>query len=445
MSSEVLNITGFSVEGAGIGRSESGRAVFVKGAIPGEKVQVDVKPDKKILKGDIKAILDAAECRCQSECPLFGKCGGCQLSHIKYPEQAKIKSIIVKDALRSIGGVDSEIKVTPAKDCWHYRNRGQFPAAEIDGRVRFGFYGEKSHEVIPVVGTCRLFDNKIMELLAAVEEFFSAYRPKTILNVLRHAAVRINSSSEELLLTLIIRNMDENFLKLIKNLGPELKEKIPQLVGVTLNVNAGHGNEVFGDKERLFWGKGTVTETFMGRQFFLSAQTFFQNNYLMAEELFKALISLLPEKAPLIIDAYAGMGVIGQLVSERAQKVISIEECKAAVNDGERFIKRNGLSDKHSFVLGKSEAALPELTIPDDSVLIVDPPRNGVHPALWETLRKCYIPQIAYVSCNPGSLARDLKILLDQGYKLTHLECFDLFPQTVHIETIAILTLSQGE
>lgn len=439
MTSEVINITGFSVEGAGIGRSEAGRAVFVKGAIPGEKVQVDISEQKRLLVGDLKAVVESSSSRCKPECPLFGRCGGCQLGHIKYPDQANMKGIIVKDALRSIGGVDGDLKVTPSASAWEYRNRGQFPAGEVDGQVKFGFYGEKSHEVIPVVGVCKIFAPKIMALLSLVEEYFSAYKAKNILKILRHVAIRINSSGDELLLTLIVRSMDEAFLKIIQNLGPELKQKMAELVGVTLNVNAGHGNEVFGDKERLFWGKGTVTENFMGHQFFLSAQTFFQNNYEMAEVLFKRLSELLPQNSPLLIDAYAGMGVIGQLLGSKAAKVISIEECKAAVNDGERVIKRNGLQDKHSFVLGKSEVALPLLSIPDDSILVVDPPRNGVAPALFGTLRKCYIPTVAYVSCNPGSLARDLKILLDQGYKLTHLECFDLFPQTVHIETIAIL------
>jgi 23S rRNA (uracil1939-C5)-methyltransferase len=302
-----------------------------------------------------------------------------------------------------------------------------------------GLFGEKSHKVVPIAGECRLFHPKIIKLLKAVEaELIRAGRP-ALFRALRHIAIRINGAGDELLLTFIMRRREELAAASLAELMAPLKQKVPQLSGITLNINAHEGGEVFGPREELLAGKSAISHTFMGQKFALSSRSFFQNNYAMAEKMFSSLKSLLP-KVPLLIDAYAGVGVIGSILADIAEEVISIEENAAAVADGRVAVTNNNLAAKQHFICGKSEVEIPKMDIPSGALLLVDPPRGGVDKALWESIAATSLAKIAYISCNPGTLARDLKILQAMGFRLKHISAYDLFPETVHIETVALLS-----
>ncbi len=440
MAEEIIDITGFSFDGAGIGHLHSGRALFVPGAIPGDKAAVVIRREGRgRLSADLVRILAPAPGRARPECPLFGRCGGCQLQHIDYATQAALKGQIVADALRSVGGIDAAVLVHQAENPWFYRNRGQFPVAFSGGRLIVGLFGEKSHKVVPIAGECRLFHPKIIELLKAVQDMLPAGAVKYLCPSLRHVAIRINGAGDELLLTFIMRRREERAAAILTELAAPLKEKVPQLAGVTLNINPHEGGEVFGSHEELLWGKSAISHTFMAKNFMLSSRSFFQNNYFMAEKMFSSLKSLLP-KVPLLIDAYAGVGVIGSILADMAKEVISIEENAAAVADGRLAVKNNNLAAKQHFICGKSEVEIPKMNLPAGALLLVDPPRGGVDKALWESIAATSLAQIAYISCNPGTLARDLKILQAMGFCLEHISAYDLFPETVHIETVAILS-----
>ena len=395
--------------GEAVGRLDN-RVIFASLGLPGETVEVEIESSKKnFLRGRVKKVVDPSPNRVQPRCEYFGRCGGCQWQHIEYQKQLQLKRQIVIDQLRRVGkleGVDVR-PVIGADDPWHYRNNARFA---VDGRSgSVGFVGARSHQVQDI-DNCHLVHPHINEVLAAlrgrVGEAPGAPAPQGGFEagqvVVRHGL----------------------------HTGRTLISPKLELEGFPLES-----------------GQEYLDEKLLGKTFRVSAGAFFQVNTLQAEAMAQAIIEQLdPAPEDTVIDAYCGVGTFGLLIASRVKRVVGIEESLLAYRDA----VRNARGTRNvEMIHGETEAVLPGIDAPG-ALVILDPPRQGCHIRTIDALRPSAeeLPasakglstrRVAYVSCDPATLARDLRLLVDRGFVLKHVQPVDIFPQTYHIEALAIL------
>ncbi len=439
-----VNLDGCAVHGEAVGRIQ-GRAVFVPFGAPGDLARIRIKHvGKKRVVGDLKEILSPSDQRTVPVCPVFEKCGGCQLQHLKYAAQLDFKTQLIKDALRSIAGINTieTIPMSPSIEQMAYRNRGQYPVAIEGKRVITGFFAPRSHEVIST-DHCLLHHPDMDEAVKAVRTWagrksIPVYDERSHRGWLRHVVVRRSHALGEILVTVVgTANRSKGMQDLVKTL-----RKNDKIAGLVENINQDITNLVLGRKNRLLWGRDWVEERLGSLRFRLSTGSFFQVNTLQAEKLFRQVSSFSRQSQGLVVDAYCGVGAMALSLAAQGLEVIGIEQSPQAIADARKACVDNSLSAV--FHQGKVEKVLPRLV--DDglrpSVVILDPPRKGCERAVLEAAARSGCELMAYVSCNPGSLARDLTVLSNLGYELEHLEAFDMFPHTAHVETFAGLKKS---
>ncbi len=442
-----LEITGFSSEGSGVGHYD-GQAVFAAGAAAGDTVScVIIKAKKNYAIGKIQHILKASKDRIIPDCPVFPRCGGCQYRHISYEAELEIKTQKVRDAFRRIGHLETVPEnavgaVSPER----YRNKAQYPVETANGRLLTGFYAPFSHRVIDCKN-CLLQPAEFSDILKIVakwcEKFkIPTYDEKTGKGLLRHIYIRKGFESGEIMVCLVI-NGDRIFKK--DELISALTKANSNIKTVLLNHNTEDTNVIMGKEETVIYGKGYIEDILCGKKFRISPLSFYQVNHAQAQRLYeKAAEFAITPDTKVLLDMYCGAGTIGLTMAHKVEKLIGVEIVPEAVEDAKINAKLNGTENARFICADATEAAkiLENEKIQPDTV-ILDPPRKGCDSELLDTVTKMNPERIVYVSCDPATLARDLAILEEKGYKTQKAVPYDLFPRTVHIECCVLLCRTQ--
>ncbi len=439
-----LVITGLGSSGEGVGKYE-GFTVFVPGALPGEKVGVCVNVVKRHYAiAVLKEVIQPSEERREPLCPLYERCGGCQLQHLSYAGQLEIKRQQVQAALERIGHL--EVQALPVLGCakpWNYRNKMQFPVSlSAEGKLDIGCYALSTHSVIDTPD-CLIQKEANNNVLAAVRAWMekyqiSAYDEKTGKGVVRHVMSRVGVHSGEIMAVLVVSVYD---LPKRQELCAMLREAVPGLVSIVQNINKKPTNIIMGLKNKVLWGRSTIKDSLGNLSFNISPLSFFQVNSEQAEVLYAKALEFADLKGKEnVVDVYCGTGTISLYLAQKAAKVYGIEIVPPAIEDAKRNALENGLKNAE-FICGDAAVELPKLLESGvrPQVVLVDPPRAGCEQKVLDAIAGVQPERIVYVSCNPASLARDLAYLEDRGYKTVQAQPVDMFPQTHHVETIVLL------
>ena len=437
-------VEGYSAEGLGIVRLD-GAVVFVPGAVRGETVDIKItKVMKSAAAGEILRIQTPSPERREPACPYFGRCGGCDFQHLSYEEELWAKRRRVQDALSRLGGSDVEAAgIAGAASPAHYRNKSQYPV----GPSGIGFYQARSHRVVPVE-QC-LIQTEVSDRTArAVGDWMKryqipAYDETTGRGLIRHVYVRVNARGESLCCVVC------NGKKLPREpeLAAMILEAAPDTAGIVLNANTAKGNVILGSKYRTVWGQNYLMDTLCGLEFKLSVPSFYQVNRPQAEVLYgKALELAGLTGRETVLDLYCGAGTITLCLAAKAGRVIGAEIVPEAIRDAQENAARNGVENVEFFqgdAADIAEKLSAEGLRPD--VITVDPPRKGLAPEVIGSIAEMSPERVVYISCDPATLGRDVKIFGGYGYQARRAEAVDMFPRTRHVETVILLSKVQKQ
>ena len=436
-------IVDYTAQGQGIAKIE-GCAVFIPNAIVGEKCTVRIeKAQKTWASGKIVELLEKSPHRVNRECPVAKLCGGCDFWHMDYNEETRLKADRVRQALNRIGGESlEELPILSAPTCYGYRNKAQYPVAAKKGKAYTGFYRTGTHSVVES-GRCLILPEVTDKVKDAVLDYVNQYRisvydETTQKGLLRHIYVRRGEVSGQILVCLAVNGRK---LPHIPELIDRLK-KIPGFATLVLSVNTKDTNIILGDEFITLYGPGYIEDTLCGLKFRLSPRSFYQVNHNQAERLYRSAIDLAGiTKADTVLDLYCGVGTITLAMTSAAGKVIGVEVIRQAVEDAKDNARRNGIENAEFLCAdaGQAALALAEKGIHID-VAVVDPPRKGLSADTIEALTQMSPRRIVYVSCDPATLARDVALLKERGYKLQKAMAADLFPRCAHVESIVCLS-----
>jgi 23S rRNA (uracil1939-C5)-methyltransferase len=456
-------ISGLTHEGEGVGRVE-GYTLFVHGALPGEKVQAEVVSiGKSFGRARMVGLLSGSEYRREAPCPIYATCGGCQLQHLDYAEQLRWKRQHVVDNLVRIGKLFVEGEAGPKdvdggnsdgrlpvivhptigmNDPWRYRNKAQVPIGFSEGGLIGGFYEQGSNDIVEM-DACLIQQEENEETVRAVKEAarlldISAYNRATGRGLLRHVVVRHAATTGQRMVVLVTNGFDIPHAQELVSL---IREKVPGVVSVCQSINTVQTPVVFGDETRVIWGEEVIYDEIDGIQFAISPRSFFQVNPEQTEQLYRKAVDyaeLTGEEV--VVDAYCGIGTISLFLARHAARVYGVEIVPEAIEDARRNALLNGIKNVE-FAVGAAEIIMPrwqaEGITPD--IIVVDPPRKGCDGALIATMLELRPARIVYVSCNPSTLARDLRLLEDGGYRTVEVQPVDMFPHTGHVECSVLL------
>lgn len=440
-----VDITDMGQDGEGIGKVE-GYTLFIKDAVIGDRVQVKVmKAKKNYGYARLLEILIPSPDRVDPRCPCARQCGGCQIQALSYASQLKFKEEKVRSCLERIGGFE-RIPLQPIigmESPYRYRNKAQFPIGRgKDGRPVAGFYAGRTHTIIPqedcVLGIRE--NQSILEVVLGFMEEYSipAYREEDGTGLVRHVLIRSGFATRELMVCLVING---EALPKAQVLVERLKD-IAGIASISLNINTARTNVILGDRVEVLWGKPYIEDVLDGVRYQISPLSFYQVNPIQTRELYrKALQYAGLHGTETVWDLYCGIGTISLFLAGQAGHVYGVEIVPPAIEDARKNAQLNGIENAEFFV-GKAEEILPrkyqEEQISAD-VIVVDPPRKGCDSAVLETMLQIRPKRIVYISCDPATLARDLKILCQGRYKLQKVQPVDMFPHTTHVETVCLL------
>ena len=416
--------------------------------IVGEEVELEISKDQSRVS--LKKVLTESPNRIKPECGIYNKCGGCSLLHIKYQEQLKMKTTFVENLFFET--FNKYYKVNDClgmKDPWHYRNKNQIVFKNVKGgksRIASGFYEASSHNVVEF-DTCAVQDELSDKIVGIIKELmikmrYNAFDEDRGTGLIRHVLIKRSASTKEVMVVIITGSEIfpgcQNFVK-------ALTSRCKDITTIIQNVNNRKTSAVLGDKEKVLYGKGFITDILLGKKFKISAKSFYQINSSQCEVLYtKALELANLSKNDILFDAYCGVGTIGLIASDKVNKVISVELVKDAVSDAIQNAKMNNIKNVHFFCddasnFMKNMAAKKEKV----DVLIMDPPRKGSDERFLNAAIKLSPKKIVYISCDPRTQVIDLKHLLSNGYQITAIQPVDMFPHTSHVETITLLCLKE--
>ena len=444
-----LTIDDLGINGEGIGRSD-GFALFVDGALPGEKVRVKaLKTNKNYGYAKLLELIVPSLERVIPPCPYFARCGGCALQHLSYPAQLKYKTKIVSDALIRIGGIKSP-SVSPTNGMdnpWRYRNKGQFPVSEEKGCTAVGLYSFGSHRIVDI-NSCLIQHNVSDDIIAIVKTFMkrygiSAYNETEHSGVIRHIVGKIAFATDEVMVVLVTNT---NTLHHSDQLVAMLREQIPGMCSIVQNINMDSTNVVLGRKNTILWGEGFITDVIEGLRFRISPFSFFQVNPMQTKVLYSKVLEYAGlDGTQTVLDLFCGIGTISLYLARSAKFVYGVEEVQQAVQDAQANAKLNNMLNV-SFICDDATTVFEKLPSGKKiDVVVVDPPRKGCEPKLLEGVLRLSPERIIYVSCNPATLARDVKQLAQGGYELIEAQPVDMFPHTGHVETVVLLSHKKSQ
>ena len=446
-----LEIVDCGTDGEGIGKAD-GFTVFVKDAVIGDTVTAKImKAKKNYGYGRLMEILNASPYRVEPVCPSARQCGGCQLQAVSYEEQKVFKEKKLRGHLERIGGF-TNLPMEPLigmDEPYHYRNKAQFPVGRNkEGKIVTGFYAGRTHAIIEN-RDCALGipENKdvLDRVIAHMEKYnIAPYDEVTGKGLVRHIFVRYGFFTGELMVCLIINGQD---LPHQRELVEKLCE-IPGMTSISLNMNKKRSNVILGDKVKTIWGKEYITDKIGDISYEISPLSFFQVNPQQTWKLYsKALEYADLHGEETVWDLYCGIGTISLFLAQKAKFVRGVEIVPAAIEDAKRNAQINHIENVEFFV-GKAEEVLPreyEKNGVYADVIVVDPPRKGCDAMLLKTILKMQPKRVVYVSCDSATLARDLRFLCDNGYELKKVCGVDQFPQTVHVETVVLLSHKKAD
>ena len=438
-----IQIERLGTSGEGVGRYEN-FTVFVPQALPNERVLTVIEEVKKTYaRGRIHKILQESPDRTTPLCEIYDECGGCQLQHLSYEAQLRAKRAQVVDALTHIGKLPQipVMETLRAEEPWNYRNKMQFPIGRNSGKIVIGCFAQGSHRIINTENCHiqRAENNDLANAVRAIAEHLHipVYNEDTHKGVLRHIVGRVGRSND--LMAVIVTATKQ--LPRAKEFVRMMRERLPNLVSVHQNIQTYRNNVIMGRDTQLLWGRPTIIDSLGRLNFHISPRSFFQVNTRQAERLYEQALTYADlHGTETVIDAYCGTGTITLFLAQKAQKVYGIEIVQPAILDARKNARDNHVKNAE-FIVGDTTAVMPALykqgIRPD--VVVVDPPRAGCTETVLRTFANMKPQRIVYVSCNPATLARDLAILKDLGYLAQEVQPVDLFPQTSHVENIALL------
>lgn len=421
-----------------------GYPIFVPQGLPDEIAQIKVlKTNKNYGFGKIIELTKESADRVTPPCLVYSQCGGCQLQHLSYDGQLRMKQKQVAQVMKRIGKQDVEVLPTLGmENPWNYRNKAQVPVGFVNGRLVAGFYQQRSHQIIDM-NTCLIQQEENNEVIQTARAIFAKYHVEpydetTRKGVLRHLMTRFATTTGELMLVIVTTKL--NFPNKAEILA-ELQQSIPELTSLVQNVNTANTNVIFGEQTVVLAGREYIMDTIHGISFAISARSFYQVNPEQTEILYAEalkLAGLTGEET--VIDAYCGIGSISLCLAKEGKHVYGVEIVPQAIEDARANAKLNKM-DNVTFAVGKAEEVIPDWFkqgIKAD-VLVVDPPRKGCDDALLQTILKMKPKRVVYVSCNPATLARDMLVLTEGGYEAEMVQPVDMFPQTTHVECVTVL------
>ncbi|NMA94451.1 MAG: 23S rRNA (uracil(1939)-C(5))-methyltransferase RlmD [Clostridiales bacterium] len=440
-----VDIEDLGSRGEGIGRVD-GYTLFIEGALPGELVEAKVtKINKNYGFARLMKILGKSPARTKAFCEYFDRCGGCQLWHMNYNNQLKYKRKVVENALVRIGKIeDIDVKPTMGmKNPMRYRNKAQFPIGSDGKNAKIGFFRRRSHDIVDM-DVCLIQHEVNDRIMAIIREFIDRYKipvydEKCHRGIIRHVVTKIGFNTGEIM-AVIVTNGEK--LPHQDKLVSELKYNIEGIKSIVQNINPRKGNVILGKDNRTLWGKDFIEDTIGKYRFRISPLSFYQVNPVQTEILYNKVLEYADLSGKeIVFDLYCGIGTISLFLSKYAGKVYGIEIVEDAVKDA-RINARLNAVDNAEFILGRAEDMAIDMMrdgiVPD--VVVLDPPRKGCDIKLLETIADIKPEKIIYVSCNPATLARDLGPLRKYGYEVQRVQPVDMFPFTVHVETVCLMS-----
>ena len=421
-----------------------GMTLFVEGALPGETVIARAQKVEKthaFLK--TLRVLSPSPERTAPPCPYYEKCGGCACQHMRYELSLQMKRERVRDALTRIGGLDIQVpQVLGMESPWRYRNKTTLPVGGEKGAPRIGFFAPRSHRIVDVAGCliAREESDEIAAILRRWMEKFQVepYREESRSGLIRHVMSRVSRAGEVMAVVVATAGSLPHERELIAM----LRAGVPGLCSVYLNVNRRGDNVILGPENRLLFGRERLEDTLCGLSFALSPQSFFQINPVQTEKLYQTALDFAGlTGGELVADLYCGAGTISLLLARKARQVIGIEVVPQAIRDAEENARRNGVANA-VFHAAAAEELLPQLVAqglrPD--VVVLDPPRKGCEESVLRAIAEASPRRVVYVSCDPATQARDVKILRACGYTAEKCQPVDMFCWTGHVETVVQLS-----
>ena len=452
----VIEITDIGSGGEGIGKAD-GYTLFVKDAVIGDKAEVKViKAKKNYGYARLMKVIEPSPYRVEPRCRFARRCGGCQIQEMSYDRQLAFKEQKVRSNLERIGGFAPELierimePIVGMEDPFGYRNKAQFPfGTDKEGTPVTGFYAGRTHDIIANTD-CALgvpVNQEILEIVLAFMKKYKipSYDEKTGKGLIRHALIRYGFTTKEIMVCLVINGTEIPHAEdLIQTLTT-----IPGMTSITVSVNTRRTNVIMGDSYEVLWGQGYITDYIGKIRYQISPLSFYQVNPAQTEKLYSLALEYAGLKGDETVwDLYCGIGTISLFLAQCAKKVYGVEIIPQAIRDARENARINGIENAEFFV-GKAEEVLPEYYgeyarkhnggQAGADVIVVDPPRKGCDEVLLDTIVKMAPEKVVYVSCDPATLARDLKILCGNGYELKRVRAVDQFPMSVHVETVALL------
>ncbi len=436
-----VDISGYSSEGAGIARID-GMAVFVPLAMRGEKCEIKIlKVLKSFAYAKLVRVIEASPERVESKCAYFPKCGGCDLWHMSYSEELRFKEERVRDAIERISGLNIPINpIIGADGTERYRNKAQFPVGEKDGKVVSGFFRPHSHDIV-ASEECIIQSKAADSIRRGVMKWqdecgIPPYDEETGRGIVRHIYVRTGKGGA--MLCLVVSRRPKHADKL----SEYVKREYPDISGISININNEKTNVILGSKYETVDGEMCMTDEMSGLSFRISPAAFYQVNRDQAERLYALAVDYIVKSgAETALDLYCGIGTITLCMAKKLRHVTGVETVPQAISDAKVNAELNGIKNADFICADAGKAMnLSELSGKKPDAILVDPPRKGLAPEVIGWIKELAPKTVVYVSCDPATLARDLKLLCENGeYKALSATPVDMFPRTKHCEVVCAI------
>ncbi|MDB1652406.1 23S rRNA (uracil(1939)-C(5))-methyltransferase RlmD [Enterococcus durans] len=440
-----VDIIDLSYEGLGVAKVD-GYPLFIENALPGEQVEIlVVKTGNKFGYAKVMNWLKESSDRQPLEDNRLLRTGIAPLAHLKYEKQLQFKQKQIQNVMTKIAKMP-EVEILPTigmENPVAYRNKAQIPVRRIDGRLATGFYKKNSHELIEI-DDFYIQDPAIDQAIIAVREILQRFQVRGYNEAknegqIRHIIIRRGHYSHEMMVVLVTRK--EKFFK-GKEIAEVIHEELPEVVSVIQNINEEKTNVILGDKEKVLYGRSYIEDQLLGKTYRISSKSFYQVNTEQTEKLYQNAIDFADlNEQDVVLDAYSGIGTIGLSLADRVKKVYGMEMIPEAIEDAQFNALTNKVENAH-YEVGKAETVMKKWQDKGitPSVIVVDPPRKGLDGRFIESAIAMEPEKIVYISCNPATFARDAKLFADAGYQVEKIQPVDLFPQTYHVELVALLT-----
>ena len=441
-----LEIESLGFEGPGVARLDN-FVIFVPLALPGDKIKASItKKKSNFAQARLIELLEPSRFRIGARCSHFGTCGGCKWQNLEYPRQVEYKTRQVVETLQHLGGFESPtvLPALPAPEPFFYRNKMEYSfSTDFRGETILGLHVAGSYDNVFDLQACFLqseISNQIVHKVKAFcrSEKLPVYDLKTHGGLLRFLVVKEAKNTGEMMVNIVTHQGEAGRLKI---LAEELGREFPRIKSVVRNINSRKAQIAVGEKEELLAGRDYIQETLGGFSFRISANSFFQSNSAQAEALCRLATEFAGlDKNQTVLDLYSGTGTISFFLAQKAKEIVGVESNPAAVEDARKNAELNQIANCR-FVCSDACDFISEIMSGGErfNVVVADPPRSGLHPGVMKNLLRLLPPRMVYVSCNPSTLARDLKILCEQKYKFEKVQPVDMVPHTYHIESVTLL------